>query len=152
MESLHRILNTAHCNKTTHIMYILHRYLSCLLNTLTLWKWTLARSMWHAWISEWYPVCTLMWNWWHNGEKNTHKFTCKFEVFLYAANDISTCNAYSVLCGETVSCYCLLCGTVCLYIVFVTVCEQSGDCCTERLRHVTVQHRSNLLYIWYSAL
>jgi len=30
-----------------------------------------------------------------------------------------------------------------LYIVFVTVFEQSGDGCTECLRHVTVQHRSN---------
>ena len=102
--------------------------------------------MWHAWINQWYPVCTWMWNWWHNGEKNTHTFTCKFKLFLYAANDISTFNAYSILWGN---CELLLfivfgvCGTVCLYIVFVTVCEQSGDGCTECLRHVTVQHRSN---------
>jgi hypothetical protein len=36
-----------------------------------------------------------------------------------------------------------MCGAVGWYIVFVTVCEQTGDGCTECLRHVTVQHGSN---------
>jgi hypothetical protein len=87
-----------------------------------------------------------MWNWRHNGGKILNKFTYKFKVFVYA-NEISPFNAYRMLYGG--NCELLLfivfeiCGTVCLYILFVTVCEQYGDGWVECLRHVTAEYRSN---------
>jgi len=57
--------------------------------------------------------------------KTTHKFTCKFKVFLHT-NAISTFNAYSILHGK---CELLLyivfemCGNVGLYIVSMTTCS-----------------------------
>jgi len=127
---LQRLLNTVHCYKATHIMYILHRYLLFLQNTLTLWKWTLVRSMrcldklmlscLHLDVElaiqrEKIPINSLV-NWKH------------FYIQMIFQHSMFTLYCMGKLWAAIV--YCIWnCGSVGFYIVFVTVREQSGDVC-----------------------